>query len=133
MIHSIDISSELFFKTARSGGKGGQHVNKTETMVEGYWDIAASEILSEEQKILVQQKLKNYITAEGLLQVKSQKERSQLLNKKEVIKKINRLVQQALRVRKKRISTQPSAAAREKRMHLKKLIAEKKQQRRKNF
>ena len=130
---SIDLTPEISFRTARSGGKGGQNVNKVETMVEGYFDIAASQLLTSEQKTLVQEKLAHRITAEGLLQVKSQEERTQLGNKERVIEKMNELVAKALIRPRKRVATKPSRAAREKRLDLKKRLSDKKQQRRKGL
>jgi len=114
-MNSIDLAPEIIFQTTRSGGKGGQNVNKVETAVIGYFDINASQILADEQKLVIAEKLSNRINNEGMLFVKSQTYRTQLENKDEVIRKINELVAKALEKKKKRKPTKISKAAKEKR------------------
>jgi ribosome-associated protein len=128
---TIDFISEIQFQTTRSGGKGGQNVNKVETAVIGSLPIDASLLLTDDQKMIVKEKLSNRITSEGSLQVKSQVHRTQLANKDEVVEKINDLIANALKKKKPRIATRISKASKEKRLDSKKKQADRKEGRRK--
>ena len=124
---------ELRFKAVRSSGKGGQHVNKVSTSVELYFNVAQSKVLNDDQKQMILTGLKNRMSGEGELLLVSQSERSQLANKKKVIKRFDELISKALTKRKKRIPTKISKAKKQQRLEEKKHRGEKKLLRKKDW
>ena len=122
--------AELHFQFSRSGGPGGQHVNRTASQVELTFDVLSSPSLNETQRTRVLSKLKSYIDTRGVLHLTSQTTRSQHRNRAEVVERFTLLLQRALHVPKRRIPTRPSAAAKARRLGEKQHTGVIKQQRR---
>ncbi|MCJ7933276.1 MAG: aminoacyl-tRNA hydrolase [Chryseobacterium sp.] len=128
-----DFSKELRFKTSRSSGAGGQNVNKVETAVTVLWEVAATEFFNDDEKTLIQHKLKNRINSEGILFLTVSESRTQLMNKNKAIEKIIETVNKALIIPKKRTATKPSKGQKQKRLDNKKKLSDKKENRRFKF
>jgi ribosome-associated protein len=121
---------EITFHTSRSSGPGGQNVNKVESRVELRWSLQESQVLTEEQKQLILEKVAAQLTQEGYLLVVAQDDRSQLRNKEIALARFHELLQKSLRRPKPRRATRPSAGAVRKRLEGKKIQSEKKANRR---
>ena len=121
-----NLIKEFGFRTSRSGGKGGQNVNKVSSKVELYWNVSTSDVFKDEEKELIIHKLQNRINKEGFLQIVSEEDRSQLRNKETAIKRIFSLLLNSLKTEKPRKATKPNKAAIAKRLDNKKQAAIKK-------
>lgn len=124
---------EFEFITSRSGGPGGQHVNKTESKVELRFNISISKLLSDKEKSLLFEKAANKINSEGILQITSQEERSQTRNKEICINKFYELLEKSFIKKKKRKKTKPSFNSILKRLESKKQQSKKKERRKKDW
>jgi ribosome-associated protein len=115
-----DFSAEIQFRFSRSGGKGGQNVNKVESAATGIWKPGSSACFTDEQRQLLVEKLQHRLNSEGELLIKSQVHRTQLANRDEVLEKFRAVIDKALQVKKMRIASKPTRAAKEKRLEHKK-------------
>jgi ribosome-associated protein len=131
IITSEQLAPELEFSTSRSSGPGGQNVNKVSTKVILRWNVLHSILVTDEQKVLLLNKLSSQLTREGELILTAQETRSQLQNKEDVLEKLDALLRKALTKPKVRKATKPSKASKAKRVDNKKRHAEKKQWRKK--
>ncbi|QDH80069.1 aminoacyl-tRNA hydrolase [Echinicola soli] len=130
-ISRLDFSHEVTFKTAKSGGPGGQNVNKVNTKVQLVFDVRSSQILTEDEKDKVLGHLATKLNADGHIQVVVQESRSQRQNKALALQKFSLLISKVFVRKKKRKPTKPTKAAVKKRLENKKRKGEKKQWRRK--
>ncbi len=121
---------EIRFRFSRSGGPGGQHVNKTETRVELLFDVRSSPSLSDKQREQIENKLGSRISADGILSVVAQGSRSQSRNREIALVRFRELLQKAIQKTKKRIPTKPGKISAEKRIQKKKRRGEIKKSRR---
>ena len=111
--------AELQFQFSRSGGPGGQNVNRRETRVELLFDLRQSPSLSDRERARLLQRLAPYVDADGILRIVVTTERSQLRNRQEAIERFAQLLRQGLRVPRRRVPTQPSAQAMARRLEQK--------------
>ena len=124
------LAAELVFTTSRSGGPGGQNVNKVNSKVTLQFDIANSVALTPEEKSTIFSKVSSKINRDGVLLLTAQENRSQLENKETVILKFDRLMAKAFERRKARKATKPSKSSVQQRIKKKKVVSEKKKWRR---
>lgn len=123
------IISELQFKAVRSSGAGGQNVNKVSSKVVLTFNLVASQSLTDEEKLLLSDKLKTKLTSEGLLILTCDEDRSQLKNKEIITKRFLKLIENGLIVPKKRKATKIPRSVIEKRLKSKRTTSERKQNR----
>lgn len=128
-----DLQKEITYKTSRSGGKGGQNVNKVSSKVELLFSVENSALFTEEEKSLISSKLQNRVNKDGLVQIVCDEERSQYLNKEKAIEKLVVLLTKWLHRPKVRKATKVSKAAKAARLESKKLNSVKKESRKGNF
>ncbi|HEX5963601.1 MAG TPA: alternative ribosome rescue aminoacyl-tRNA hydrolase ArfB [Gemmatimonadales bacterium] len=135
--NSLDITpalrlpfSELDYRTSRSGGPGGQHVNTSSTRVEVWWDVAGSPSLNPEQRARLLERLGSKLDSSGRLRLVSSATRSQLRNREDVTQRLQTVVAEALAVPKKRKATKPSRASKTARLEAKRRRAATKRRRR---
>jgi ribosome-associated protein len=124
------LKKEVSFHTSRSGGKGGQNVNKVETKVEIEFDVSSSMVLSALQKEIILRKYKDFIDG-SVIKITGSRYRSQLENKEDAKNKLITTLNKLLKPVKKRVPTKPGKGAKEKKLNNKKLRGEKKQLRKK--
>lgn len=131
LTHLIEqIQSEFTFETSRSSGKGGQHVNKTESRVTLVWNVKESVEVSEEEKELIRAKCKGYISGD-VMRISTEEYRSQMKNKKKSLYKLKKLLEEALKKEKLRKKSSIPNSVKRKRMKDKKINAEIKSSRKK--
>ena len=125
-----EIKKELVFETSRSSGKGGQHVNKTESRVTLVWNFMESDLISDKEKELITSKSKSYVTG-GLLRISTEENRSQIKNKKKSVYKLKEILEEAFKVNKPRRKSKVPRSVKEKRIKDKKQKGETKKSRKK--
>ncbi len=131
MFDEEGLIQEIKFRTSRSSGKGGQSVNKVSSRVELIFDVNASLVFSEEEKLLILMKSGSFLKDDLHIHMVCQEDRSQYMNKKKAMEKFFRLITKCLKPKKERIETQTPSVEKEKRLAEKKLVSEKKQNRKK--
>jgi len=128
-----DLQKEVIYKTSRSGGKGGQNVNKVSTKVELLFDISQSLLFTDDEKQLLRTKLQSRFNKDGYVQVVCEEERSQYLNKEKALEKLSVILEKALHQPKKRKATKPTKAMIAARLENKRIQSAKKAGRKRQF
>jgi ribosome-associated protein len=132
-VNKDTLQKEVSYKTSRSGGKGGQNVNKVSSKVELLFSVNDSTLFTDEEKVLLNEKFQSRFNKDGLVQIICDEDRSQYINKQKAIDRLINLLIHALHVPKIRKVKKVSKAAKAARVANKRIHSEKKESRRAKF